>query len=223
MEVIQPVSLSPEEASNSNTVDTTLVFDRRYRNDSWIRLCRVVAREFRTSNTDETRFAPTSAFAAVRMLLIFALIYNLAVTALDISDAFLMVPQVEVMFVVIPQWVGGSENLPKEDTRWRLLKCLPGQRNAALRWHLHFALICEDAGLQAFPRTLTVMRHGDLNRKVFINVRVDDILLICKPEDVPWFQQTVGATLKMKIDGPHVLASGEQVMYLKKRINYAQG
>eukprot|EP00435_Cladocopium_sp_Y103_P036864 s1251_g9.t1 len=216
MEVIQPVTLSPEEASNSNTVDTTLVFDWRYRNDSWIRRCRVVAREFRTSNTDETSFAPTSAFSAVRMLLVFALIYNLAITALDISDAFLVVPQVEVMFVEIPQWV--REMTQRSETHWKLLKCLPGQRNAALRWHLHFANICEGAGLQAFPGTPTVMRHGDPNRKVFINVHVDDILLICKPEDVPWFKQTVGATLKMKVDGPHLLASGEQVMYLKKRI-----
>ena len=92
MDVIKPVFLSPEEAGNSNTVDTTLVFDWRYRNDNWIRRCRVVAREFKTSNTDETSFAPTSAFSAVRMLLIFAMVYGLAVTALDISDAFLMVP-----------------------------------------------------------------------------------------------------------------------------------
>ena len=216
MDVIKPVFLSPEEAGNSNTVDTTLVFDWRYRNDNWIRRCRVVAREFKTSNTDETSFAPTSAFSAVRMLLIFAMVYGLAVTALDISDAFLMVPQVEVMFVEIPQWV--RELTQRDETHWRLLKCLPGQRNAALRWHLHFAQICEGAGLKAFPGTPTVMRHGDLDRKVFINVHVDDILLICKPEDVPWFQQTVGATLKMKVDGPHLLASGDQMMYLKKRI-----
>ena len=51
MEVIQSLSFSPEEASQSNTVDTTLVFDWRYRNDSWIRRCRVVAREFKTGNT----------------------------------------------------------------------------------------------------------------------------------------------------------------------------
>ena len=216
MEVIQPVFLSPEKANNSNTVDTTLVFDWRYRNDSWIRRCRVVAREFRTTNTDEASFAPTSAFSAVRMLLTFAMVYGLAVTALDISDAFLMVPQVEVMFVEIPQWV--RELTQKGETHWKLLRCLPGQRNAALRWHLHFAQICEGAGLQSFPGTPTVMRHKDLDRKVFINVHVDDILLICKPEDVPWFQQQVGATLKMKVDGLHLPASGDQVMYLKKRI-----
>ena len=89
MEVIQPVFLSPDEASNSKTVGTTLVFDWRHGNGSWIRRCRVVAREFRTTNTDETSFAPTSAFSAVRVLLTFALVYSLVVTALDISDAFL--------------------------------------------------------------------------------------------------------------------------------------
>ena len=216
MEVIQPVFLSPDVASSCNTVDTTLVFDWRYRNDSWIRRCRLVAREFRTTNTDETSFAPTSAFSAVRMPLTFALIYSLAMTALDISDAFLMLPQVEVMFVEIPQWV--RELTQRDETHWGLLNCLPGQRNAALRWRLHFAQISESAGLQSFPGTPTVMRHKDLNRRVFINVHVDDILLICKPEDLPWFQQTVGATLKMKVDGPHLLASGDQMMYLKKRI-----
>ena len=103
----------------------------------------------------------------------FALVYNLAATALDISDAFLMAPQVEIMFVEIRQCV--CELTQREETHWRLLKCLPGQRNAALRWHLHFAQICEGAGLQAFPGTPAVMRHGDLNRKVYINVHVDDI------------------------------------------------
>ena len=34
MDVRQPVSLTPKEAGNSNTVDTTLVFDWRNRNDS---------------------------------------------------------------------------------------------------------------------------------------------------------------------------------------------
>ena len=34
MDVSQPVSLTPKEAGNSNTVDTTLAFDWRNRNDS---------------------------------------------------------------------------------------------------------------------------------------------------------------------------------------------
>ena len=51
-----------------------------------------MAREFKTGATDENNFSPTSSFASARMLLTFALIYNLAMTALDVKDACLMVP-----------------------------------------------------------------------------------------------------------------------------------
>ena len=113
MEVIQPVVLTPEEAAQENTVDTTLVFDWRFRGNTWIYRYRVAAREFPTTNTDENCFSPTSAFSAVRMLLTFAVMYGLAVTSLDIRDAFLMVPQVEVMHVEIPQWVRERTGKPE--------------------------------------------------------------------------------------------------------------
>eukprot|EP00435_Cladocopium_sp_Y103_P016569 s1241_g4.t1 len=216
MQVIQPVVLSPEQAASENVVDTTLVYDWRFRGGQWIRRCRVVAREFKTGATDESNFSPTASFASVRMLLVFALIFGLAVTSLDIKDAFLTVPQIEVMYVEIPKWV--REWTGRADTHWLLKRCLPGQRNAALRWHQHFGQICEDAGLRAFPGAPTVMRHEDLSRRIFLNVHVDDILLVCKPEDVRWFETTIGARLTMKVDGPHEQASGSQLMYLKKRI-----
>lgn len=34
---------------------------------------------------------------------------------------------------------------------------------------------------------------------------------VCKPEDVQWFQTSVGATLTMKVDGPHVPGDGETI------------
>ena len=150
------------------------------------------------------------------MLLAFAVVYNLAVTCLDIKDAFLMVPQEEIIYVQIPEWV--RQQTGKEHTHWLLRRCLPGQRNAALRWHQYFGNLCEGAGLTAFPGTPTVLRHKDVQRQMYANVHVDDILLVCKPEDVKWFQDNVGSGLSMKIDGPHLPASGTQVMYLKKRI-----
>ena len=96
MDVIQPVVLTETEASTENVVDTTLVYDWRFRNGQWTRRCRIVAREFKTTSTDENNFSPTSSFASVRMLLVLALIYGLAITALDVKDAFLMVPQMEI-------------------------------------------------------------------------------------------------------------------------------
>ena len=150
------------------------------------------------------------------MMFVLAVIYNLAVTCLDIKDAFLTVPREEILYVQIPEWV--RQQTGTAHTHWLLRRCLPGQRNAALKWHQYFANLCEGAGLTSFPGTPTVLRHKDIQRQMYANVHVDDILLVCKPADVKWFQETVGAGLSMKVDGPHLLASGTQVMYLKKRI-----
>ena len=56
MQVIQPVVLTDSEAAAENVVDTTLVYDWRYRNEQWGRRCRIVAREFKTGSTDEHNF-----------------------------------------------------------------------------------------------------------------------------------------------------------------------
>ena len=37
------------------------------------------------------------------------------------------------------------------------------------------------------------MRHKDLDKKVFVNIHVDDILLACLPGDVEWFKSRIGA------------------------------
>ena len=59
-------------------------------------------------------------------------------------DAFLSVRQRELVEVIVPQWV---QELGEKDAtgnpllkaeKWKLLKCLPGQRKAALRWSEHF-------------------------------------------------------------------------------------
>ena len=107
-------------------------------------------------------------------------------------------------------------------THWLLKRCLPGQRNAALRWQQHIGGLCEHADLEAFLGAPTILRHRDLKRKVFVNTHVDDILL-GNPGDVEWFQSTVGATLTMKVDGLHEPGSGSQLMYLKKRMTMKPG
>ena len=53
-------------------------------------------------------------------------------------------------------------------------------------------------------------------------IHVNDILLVCNPGDVEWFQSTVGATLAMKV-GPHEPGSGSQLLYLKKRMTMKPG
>ena len=73
---------------------------------------------------DGNNFSPTSSFASVRMLLVLAAMYDLAITALDVEDAFLMVPQMEILYVQIPQWIRQWTASP--NTHWLLTRCLPG-------------------------------------------------------------------------------------------------
>ena len=60
MDVIQPVVLTDNDAATENvvdkmwsTLDTTVVYDWRYRNGQWGRRWRIVAKEFKTGSTDE--------------------------------------------------------------------------------------------------------------------------------------------------------------------------
>jgi len=155
-------------------------------------------------------------FPAVRLLLVMSMLYDLAVTALDVKDAFLVVDQKEVMFVVIPEWI--RELAQDRATHWLLLKCLPGQRNAALRWNEHFTGLCSEVGMESYAGCSTIMRLIQGDRRIYLSVHVDDVILICKPEDVEWLSQTVGRTWTMKKDGPHRQGEGGSLYYLKKKI-----
>ena len=218
LNVISPMIPDRERLTSTNLVDTTLVYDWRYRDKQWKRRCRIVAREYREGQTNEEQYSPTSTFAAVRALLVLGMLHDLHITAMamDVKDAFLLVDQKEEMYVVIPRWI--QELAQDGATHWLLRKCLPGQRNAALRWHEHFTELCMAAGFEPYPGCPTVMRMKDKTRPMFLSVHVDDILFFGKPEDVKWFKETAGQSLTMKIDCPYEHGSGGVFHYLKKRI-----
>ena len=216
LKVIVPVSPDPSMIRSECLVDTTLVYDWRFREGQWRRRCRIVAREYRDGQTTEDQYGPTSTFAAVRVLFVLSMLFDLSVTAMDVKDAFLLVDQKEEMYVLIPAWI--REIAQDGATHWLLKKCLPGQRNAALRWYEHFSNLCIDAGMEPYLGCPTIMKPSNQVRKVFLSVHVDDILFIGKPEDVTWFANTAGSSLTMKVDGPHEQGSGKMLHYLKKKI-----
>lgn len=151
LNVIEPCAPNPDMLRPECLVDATLVYDWRFREGQWQwrRRCRIVAREYRDGHTTEDQYSPTSTFAAVRMLLVVSMIFDLSITAMDIKDAFLVVDQQEEMWVVIPEWVKRIEG--SSASHW-LRKCLPGQGNAALRWHEHLSGLCIKEGMQPYPR-----------------------------------------------------------------------
>ena len=65
MEVIGiiPPGMSVDDALQ---LDTKNVFDWRFRQNEWIRRCRIVAREFKDSVSTVDTFAPTTPWSAVR-------------------------------------------------------------------------------------------------------------------------------------------------------------
>ena len=192
LKVIVPVSPDPSLIRPECLVDTTLVYDWRFREGQWRRRCRIVAREYRDGQTTEDQYSPTSTFAAVRVLFVLSMLFDLSVTAQD-----------------------GA-------THWLLKKCLPAQRNAALRWYEHFSSLCTDAGMEPYLGCPTIMKLSNQVRKVFLSVHVDDILFIGKPEDVSWFSKAAGSSLAMKIDGRHEQGSGKMLHYLNKKKLYFQ-
>lgn len=89
-------------------------------------------------------------FPSVRLLLVVAMVHNLAVTALDVKDDFLAVDQKQVIFVLTPMWI--RELGQDRATRWLLEECSPGSIivertclwtlcrswHRALRWMLNY-------------------------------------------------------------------------------------
>ncbi len=142
-----------------------------------------MAREFRAGaqSTEET-FAPTSSKYVVNILLILCLVYHLSFLVCDIKDAFLTVPQRELVFVEVPTWVKGDGGAPQF---WKLCRCLPGQRKAALHWNEHFESAVQSMGFVSFEAMPTVFKHGE--KKIYLTIHVDDLLVTGSRFDCKWF------------------------------------
>ena len=195
-------------------LDTRQVYDWRYRDGQWRRRCRLVAREFRSGaqSTEET-FSPTSSKYVVNIMLILCLVYQLSILVCDIKDAFLTVPQRELVIVEVPSWIKQEEGTPRF---WKLCRCLPGQRKAALHWNEHFESVVQSMGFMPFDAMPTVFRHGE--KKVYLTIHVDDLLVIGSQFDCKWFLDELSQHFKLKSNGPFQCGQTAEVQYLKKNI-----
>ena len=88
------------------------VYDWRFRSpgngepERWLRRCRIVRREFKTTTGSSAEtFAPTSGLAAIKLKVVLHCVLRLLLWTLDCADAFLQVPQQEPCIVEIPIWI----------------------------------------------------------------------------------------------------------------------
>ena len=144
---------------------------------------------------------------------------KLKVAVFDVSDAFLLVPQQEFVVIKVPEWIQqlSNEDEPREEF-WMLRRCLPGQRNAALRWSDYFGELARERQFESCRSIPTIYRHQ--KRQMLMNVHIDDILLVGSTEDVEWFESEFNKVLKMKKDGPCGVGDDQTIMYLKRELEF---
>ncbi len=67
-----------------------------------------------------------------------------------------------------------------------------------MRWNDYFGTLAKERGFEACKSIPTVFRHQQ--RQMFMNVHIDDILLVGSTKDCEWFENEFGKVLKMKKD-----------------------
>ena len=203
-------------------IDLKEVWDWRFRDECWKRRCRIVAREFKTTQGDATTFAPTSASSVPRMLFLLHLLFGWKIMVLDVRDAFLTVEQQELCYVEIRPWIRQALGI-QEGVVWQLHRCLPGQRNAALRWFLKFTGILKHIGFVECVNMPSLMKHG--TRQLVINIHVDDELVAGQEADIRWLKDELGRMCKLQVEGPFpdgARGNGEEISYLKKKYIFTE-
>jgi len=98
---------------------------------------------------------------------------------------------------------------------WRLCKCLPGQRAAALEWNNHFAKLCEEYGFEAYQGG-TLLRHKAGNQ--YLSVHIDDIVLVAAESEHQKFKEHFEKILTLKSEGPFGVEKPGVLYYLKRQI-----
>ena len=183
--IVQP---TPDDLANGSFLTTKEVYDWRWRDAKWTRRCRLVAREFRGGDrSDSSTFAPTSHGSANRLMLCLHLCYRWLLAFIDVRNAFLLVPQREVVLVQVPTWYEGETNWGvTADGRkvWALRRCLPGQRNAAARWYEYLSEILGEIGFSSLDILPCMFRHDE--RHLALCGHVDDLVIAGKEADIEW-------------------------------------
>ena len=208
----EPTTLELEDGV---LLSTRSVFDWRVREGRWKRRCRFVAREFKGGMIgDATTFAPTSSMSSIRLMLVLHVLYRWSLTVLDIKDAFLLVPQQELVLVEKPEWWtdGHAGRL------WVLRRCLPGQRNAASRWYEFLKEKLATLGFLSSEIQPSLFRHMD--RPLVICSHVDDLMMAGVEDSLNWcldefkklFTVTCGGVFPGVYQDPD-----EAVRFLKRR------
>ena len=215
-----------EESSQkaSGTLTTRFVYDWRVKQHSsgkkmWMRRSRFVAREFAATKRHDTYSPATGTHTANMIPLIYLKMlqecskagvtdnsYDVLLASLDIKDAFLQVPQSDVIEV----WL--------YDQRYLIKRNLPGQRLGAKAWYWHFRNFVSDVlGFTWCVEQPCLAKCVDGGCNNVFMVHVDD-LLFCGSKSF-WTEKFLPAMSKeFSVSCSVMEKTGDSISFLKRRM-----
>ena len=150
-------------------------FRKKERNGElcWYRRSRLVAREYNYLSIREDTFSPASNSVVTRLIpaMVMSGLYSEdhVIGALDISDAYLQVPQESKRHLKVVDAVGYDDLI--------ITKCLPGQRDGARHWYFFFCEFLEkQLGMECCKEQPSILKVNKANGSGCLLLHVDDVL-----------------------------------------------
>eukprot|EP00435_Cladocopium_sp_Y103_P021281 s2767_g5.t1 len=177
----------------------------------WLRRSRYMARELAWLTPDrQDLFSPASSVLTVRLLPTLFMKWKTqgyVLSAVDIADAFLMVPHQELTVVTCELAAGDTM-----DFVWG--RVLPGQRDGSQLWHESFrAFLGDELQICEFPAYPSLLRtKGD---ECLLLLHVDDVLRLSKKS---FLEETLMPALKAKykVACETISKVGAELTFLKR-------
>ena len=199
MHVLEPVAQQP---SADLLLQTRYVLDWRYR-DGWKRRARLVSKELKVWDPHRLDvYAPSTSPAMIKVVpAMFASMQNedWYLWGIDIKDAFLTVPQKSLLYVKL------------DGVYYKVLKCLPGQRQAGAWWCDQITQDLIDANLVQNPSCPVAFGNGH----AACAIHVDDGVLGGKLEEGIRIISKLQEKYTLSVTGP-IRELGEQMRFLKR-------
>ena len=218
MNVLAEVSQSAQIPEECRELSTKFVLTWRAKRidgvNYWMRRARFVGREFQwmACERDGGLFAPASSNLVRRILpsiMMHRKDYKMMV--LDFQDAFLTVNQEKP--TIVHAYVRGKR------VSYRLLKCLPGQRDAAAMWHSdvssYLKEVCSLRQCAENPVLFCSTNPDAVSTDVFAVglLHVDDLMLVGLQSELDRIEQCIEKHYKINKDR---LEEGGEIWFLKR-------
>lgn len=199
MGVLEKIETRKEEEGSYNiTTKMVMTWKPRLEKGGWFRRAKLVARQFRWSVFSDDSFAPTSAAVIMKLLAQLAVRTSMLLFTVDVKDAFLM----------IPQPADEKATVTTVNGKCKLLRNLPGQRNAAALWFRGFKDVSTEFGMESDVMQRTLMRKvgssiNDKEGRIFFTIHVDDLMIVADEGEMQKFMEFLRSkNWSVEVKGP---------------------